>query len=202
MYSLSATFLRNRIVGALRASTDTGAVKTATGISQNFIFSHPTINQLASQICDLISGEEYGVGAHSAAAAIESMIERYSEGLGDHVAVSRAALTDVVVLVTGSTGGLGSFFLESLLKDPRVKKVYTYNRPGKSSATIHTRQRDAFTDKGFDLDLLTSPKLAFLEGDSALPQLGLSDIVYAEVSIPCHSLLVKGAERRQRFVSK
>ncbi|KZP33045.1 acetyl-CoA synthetase-like protein [Athelia psychrophila] len=158
--SLSATFLRNRI---------------------NFIFSHPSIKQLASQIAALVSGGEHGVGAYSSAAAIESMIERHSAGLGEHVAASRTTLTEAVVLVTGSTGGLGSFLLESLLNDPRVKKVYAYNRPGKSSATIHTRQRDAFADKGFDVDLLTSHKLAYVEGDSALPQLGLSDILYAEI---------------------
>ncbi|KZP33066.1 putative nonribosomal peptide synthetase [Athelia psychrophila] len=179
--SLSATFLRNRIASALRNSSDPDVTKAAGGISQNFIFAHPSIRDLAFQISDLVTGGS-SASTHSAVAAIESMIEKYSAGLRERVvAHSTPTLTCAVVLLTGSTGALGSYLLESLLNDPRVKKVYAYNRPGRSTATIQARQRDAFADKGFDVDLLTSPKLAYLEGDSARPQLGLSDGLYAEV---------------------
>ncbi|KAF7968306.1 hypothetical protein HWV62_2396 [Athelia sp. TMB] len=178
--SLSATSLRNRILGTLRSSSDPRLLNAASGITQNFIFSYPTIKQLASRISRLVSGDEDET--ESATRAIESLIEKYSSGL---VPVHRgigSAPVDVVVLLTGSTGGLGSFLLEAFLKDARVQKIYAYNRPAKGSTTIRKRQEDAFTDKGLDAELLNSKKLNYVEADSALPKLGLSDELYEEAN--------------------
>lgn len=179
--SLSATSLRNRIMGTLRSSSDPRAPKAVQKVTQNVFFSHPTIRQLSAHVAQLVSGAH--AGPASATLAIEKMIEKYSVGLADapKQILEAAAATAPVVLLTGSTGGLGSYMLESLLKDPSVERVYTYNRPARGVMTIQDRQRDAFVDKGFELRLLESDRLVYLEGDSSLPNLGLSDGVYKEV---------------------
>ncbi|KZP33250.1 putative nonribosomal peptide synthetase [Athelia psychrophila] len=177
--SLSATSLRNRIMGALRSSSDPRASSAVTGIAQNFVFSYPTIKKLARRIADLVRGDINGT--ESATSAVEDMIEKYSTALAPIRRSAEVAPEDAVVLLTGSTGGLGSFLLEALLKDTRVRKIYAYNRPSSSFITVRDRQTHAFKDKGLDTQLLESGKLVYLEADSALPKLGLSDHLYDEL---------------------
>ncbi|KZP16286.1 putative aminoadipate reductase [Athelia psychrophila] len=181
--SLSATFLRNRIMGALRSSSDPEVSKAVQKVTQNVVFTHPTIRQLSAHIAHLVAGVH--AGPASAASAIETMIEKYSAGLtGIDKSTADTADAAPVVLLTGSTGGLGSFLLETLLRDTRVERVYAHNRPlASGTSTSQDRQRDAFVDKGFELQLLESERLVYLEGDSALPKLGLSDKVYEELRL-------------------
>ena len=183
-FSLSATFLRNRIIGALRSSSDANAQKAAFGVTQDIVFSFPTIKQLATHIAVLVlHGNAVDVaGIASTKDAINKMIDKYSVGLGDLVVSNVQSSAGAVVLLTGSTGGLGSHLLESLLSNTDVRKVYAYNRPSKTSASIFDRQKDAFVDRGLDSALLCLEKLVFVEGDSALPKLGLQDSLFEEVT--------------------
>lgn len=128
---------------------------------------------------ELVRGDPDGI--ESSSAAIEKMIEKYSVGLAPICRSDEVVPDYAVALLTGSTGGLGSFILEALLKHPRVRKIYAYNRPSKSLVTVQKRQKDAFTDKGLDTNILNSEKLVYLEGDSTLPTLGLSVELYNEV---------------------
>lgn len=182
--SLSATFLRNRIVSGLRSSFPEIAGK----IAQNIIFEYPSIKELSAQIVALVSGAD--VQHVEGTSAIEQMIEKYSVGLGISnsgsqkiIPVAVTSTSTPVVLLTGSTGNLGSCMLEALLKDPGIERVYVYNRPARDTDPITSkdRQRSAFTDKSFELELLESDRLVYLEGDGALPKLGLTDEVYEQV---------------------
>ncbi|KZP21530.1 hypothetical protein FIBSPDRAFT_1044071 [Athelia psychrophila] len=168
-------------MGTLRSSSDPQASKAVQKVTQNVVFSHPTIRQLSAHVSQLVSGED--AGPASATLAIEKMIEKYSAGLTDALKPisEAAAATAPVVLLTGSTGGLGSYMLETLLKDPSVERIYAYNRPARGAMTSQDRQKDAFADKGFELGLLESDRLVYLEGDNALPKLGLSGAVYEEL---------------------
>jgi hypothetical protein len=194
-FSLSATFLRNRIIGALRSSSDANAQKAAFGVTQDLVFAFPTIKQLATHIAVLVlHGNAVSVAsvtaAKPAADVIIKMIDKYSVGLGDLVVSNVQSAAGAVVLLTGSTGGLGSHLLESLLSNADVRKVYAYNRSSKTSASIFDRQKDAFVDRGLDSALLCSEKLVFMEGNGALPKLGLQDSLFEEVT---YLLLVKSS---------
>ncbi|KAF7974448.1 hypothetical protein HWV62_12188 [Athelia sp. TMB] len=70
----SVTFLRNRIMDALRPSSDRQVSKAVHIINQNVVFSRPTIKQL-------VSSDE--VGPSLATPAIEQMIEKYSAELSE-----------------------------------------------------------------------------------------------------------------------
>ncbi|KZP16234.1 acetyl-CoA synthetase-like protein [Athelia psychrophila] len=176
--SLSATFLRNRVIGALRASADPDAFKAARKITQNIVFSHPTLKQLSAHLVQLVSGT--GAGPTSGSAAIEQMITKYSAGLAT-ISKSTGSSASTVVLLTGSTGGLGTFLLEALLKNAQVGKVYAYNRLSQGDVTVQNRQKEAFADKAFDAALLESEKLVYVEGDAAFPNLGLSSELYEQI---------------------
>lgn len=174
-------------MGSLRSSSDPQASKAVQRVTQNIVFSHPTIKQLSAHVAQLVSGAD--AGPASATSAIETMIDKYSSGLTDTpkpISEDAASAGVHVVLLTGTTGGLGSCMLETLLKDQSVERVYAYNRPARGTMTIRDRQRDAFLDKGFELQLLQSDRLVYLEGDGALPKLGLSNEAYEEVCFyPC-----------------
>ncbi|KAF7341008.1 Acetyl-CoA synthetase-like protein [Mycena sanguinolenta] len=178
--SLKATFLRHRIVGALRNSS-AQATSAAREIAQNFVYAHPTIEDLANALAAAVRGDT-NISLNNAKVAVENMIAKYSEGFEAPLRVNhkrRAPSTTQVVLLTGSTGGLGSHILEILLSRPAIERVYAFNRPGK--IPVSERQREAFVDRGLDTTLLTLKKLVYLEGDSAKENLGLPFGVWTEL---------------------
>ncbi|KAI4518724.1 NAD(P)-binding protein [Schizophyllum commune Loenen D] len=132
-------------------------------------------------------------------AVIETAV-RYSEGLPGYIdsstlpsyvpPVIESPLTlPVTVLLTGSTGNLGTYLLIDLLHDPRVNRVYTLDRAGRTAAI--ERQLGSFVDKGRDPIILACPKLVVLEGDACAENLGQTEEVYAnlldEVSVIIHA---------------
>ncbi|KAJ7214255.1 acetyl-CoA synthetase-like protein [Mycena haematopus] len=170
--SLNATFLRHRIVGALRNS-GSEATSAAQKITQNFVYAHPTIEDLANAIAAVVRGDENS-SLNNPEAAVETMIAKYSAGFETPLGSQEkngASSTGQVVLLTGSTGGLGSHILEILLSLPEIERVYAFNRPGR--IPLSERQRQAFVDRGLDITLLASEKLIYLEGDTTKEDLGL-----------------------------
>ncbi|KAF7373865.1 General substrate transporter [Mycena sanguinolenta] len=127
--SLSATFLRRRIIAAMRASKDPALRKVAPDISQSLVYSHPTIRQLSVYLASLISGTS-GRTVDSTQ-LIKSLVNKHASGLSGMAPVACAADLQTVLL-TGSTGSLGSQILSSLLQDDRIVKVYALNRPSSS----------------------------------------------------------------------
>ena len=175
-------------MGALRNSLDPEIKKAAAHIPPNIIFENPTIQLLSSRIAGLVndSGSEHAqdvIEQHKQ--AINAMIAKYSVGLDgpvDGVLPSSQSIEPAVVLLTGSTGGLGSFLLSELLKSSTVQRVFAFNRRS-SRKSIDERQKSAFKDKGLPIDLLNSNKLVYVEADAALEKCGLSATQYEEVGL-------------------
>ncbi|KAL4071516.1 hypothetical protein V8B97DRAFT_1960480 [Scleroderma yunnanense] len=173
--SLSATFLRNRISGSLKASPIQSIRDVASHISPNVIFSNSTLTGLATYIVDLVTGEASTVDPK---VEIEHMIEKYSSGLQGLAANNRQE--GHIILITGSTGGLGSYMLSSLLNRNDVVKIYALNRRSKT-ATAKERQRSSFEDRGLDTSLLEFNRLVYIEGETPQHQLGLDQQIYEEM---------------------
>ncbi|KAJ6545507.1 hypothetical protein B0H19DRAFT_1266933 [Mycena capillaripes] len=150
--SLNATFLRHRIVGALK---NPGEEVAAKRILQNFIYTHPSIEELTSAIAILVHGDA-DTSEDGQAAVVEKMIVKYSEGFEDDIVHERRCYPSagMVVLLTGSTAGIGSHILEI------------------SSALLRLNL-EAFVDRALDTNLLSSAKLVYLEGDTSKADLGL-----------------------------
>ncbi|KAF7299625.1 Acetyl-CoA synthetase-like protein [Mycena chlorophos] len=176
--SLNATFLRHRIVGALRAAPVT--LDRAQAIPQNLIYTHSSVEKLAHALEGLVNGST-GDGRREAAAAIEAMVAKYSSGLDVVLAERQIPSSDgAVVLLTGSTGGLGSHMLELLVPNPAIKKIFAFNRSNEK-VSILQRHEAAFADRALDSVVLKSEKLVFMEGDSTRSDLGLSPQEYTEL---------------------
>ncbi|KAF7321145.1 General substrate transporter [Mycena chlorophos] len=174
--SLSATFLRIRIVAAMRSLPN---AKNALDINQNLVYTYPTISSLATFLAGLASGSNNAVVDPQE--LVDSLIAKYSSDFAAAMsAIPRAGGSKEVVLVTGTTGNLGSELLASLLHDDRVEKVYAFNRPG-GDTSASERQRLRFVQRGLDEKLLESSKLAFVDGTLDKESLGLEAKRYAEL---------------------
>ncbi|EKM60508.1 uncharacterized protein PHACADRAFT_246502 [Phanerochaete carnosa HHB-10118-sp] len=176
--SLSATFFRNHIIGALCASETLSIRQAAQSVSANLVFENPTIKQLADALAALVDPSA-SARVRNPVDEIQAMISKYTAGL--HTARAGKA-TDVgtapVVLLTGSTGNIGSHILAYLLAEPRVARVYALNRP---SADPHERLASAFRERGLSEEALKSLRLVLLVGNATRERFGLEEAQYTEV---------------------
>ncbi|KAG6852620.1 putative secondary metabolism biosynthetic enzyme [Blastosporella zonata] len=184
--SLYATSLRLRVANALRSSNDLQHQKTAESLSPNLVYSFPVINDLATYLSSLTTSPEVDQDAVARGiTTIDTMIAKYTLGFETSAAstqYSDSVLSPAVVLLTGSTGNLGSQILAMLLEDSLVHKVYAYNRPSKAGTkTILERHSRKFEDVGLNGALLNSEKLVLIEGDATQPGLGLDQEMYSHL---------------------
>ena len=180
--SLQATWIRNSVLNALRNTT-----KLSTrGVSPNFVYQNPTVSALGKFIHNLTS-----TGASrqldNAVKDMINLVEKYTQEFHTHKPVGGAAYHGDVVLITGSTGAIGSNTLAELYKTSNVTRIIVLAR--KSTTPICVRQKKALEDRGLDPNITNSSKINLLEGDPGLPGFGLEDDVLLELkSIVTHIL--------------
>lgn len=109
------------------------------------------------------------------------MVVKYSQDILAPSKTTQKTPYEKVVLLTGSTGALGSHILGELLKSDGIKKIYALNR--KSVDDLHTRQAAAFIERGMDgqLKALLSERLTIIEGDTSVDGMGVDKQMYDEV---------------------
>ena len=118
---------------------------------------------------------------------IEMMIAQYSNP--SWATIRGNPEPGTTVLLTGSTGNLGSYILKTLLRDPKILRIYAFNRH--SSHQPLDRHIERFENNGFDKAWLTSDKLTFVEGDTSQDDLGIEPSLFNEVCItlsPCFEM--------------
>lgn len=92
------------------------------------------------------------------------------------------------ILLTGSTGTLGSHVLAHLLSVPSNRRVVVVIRRGEQEATPLDRLTSAFRLRELDVESLSSERLSVLEGDATQPNFGLSNATYHEVRSSYYSI--------------
>lgn len=181
LYSLQATWIRNSILHALRATSKSSTRE----IPINFVYNNPTVSRLASFVYAVTnSGYSRTENRSAAVQAMQDMLNKYTHRFSLHAPVAEQDnfATGDVVLLTGTTGGLGSALLTQLVAIPEVTKIYALNRKG--STALRERQRDVLSDRGYDADgIIGSSKVVLLEADLTQSTFGLPDTTCKEVSI-------------------
>ncbi|KAK0480753.1 hypothetical protein IW261DRAFT_1685198 [Armillaria novae-zelandiae] len=175
--SLQATWIQNAILHALRATAN---YRQDTDAS--FVYKYPTIGQLSQYIQSLTLGTSIDVGI-SPLESMEAMVDNYTDDFPErspHILLT-PGLQNIVVLLTGSTGGLGSYLLAELIKDSSVSRIYAINRPSGGVDGLWQKQTRAFIERGIDTALLKSSKICLLESDLSSPQLGLPESSYKDM---------------------
>ncbi|KAI0188864.1 putative NRPS-like enzyme [Astrocystis sublimbata] len=171
-----------RIIRALRR----GLGASYLGLST--LYHNPSIVQLATSILTHKSGENDGDLVKPLLSTYSELLQQIAPAKPDDVArdnIDDAAAKDVIL--TGSTGGMGTYILQSLLDRPGIGHIFCLNRaPNGGRAVQGTR----FEAAGLARDRLDH-RVTFLQSDSAQPLLGLDEKTYqllrSRVSLIIHN---------------
>lgn len=163
----------------LRRFSGSSANIEPRNISPAFIYAHPTLRQLSSVI-----HSPDGQGSQVEAKAVEEMAVRHGSGIKlKHPSPSTALPTPLIVLLTGSTGNIGSQVLYKLLQDSNISRVYSLHR-NSENATPLKLLADSFESRDLPSKVLQDERLVCVSGDINNHHLGLSDPLYDEVRVP------------------
>ncbi|GAB7324293.1 hypothetical protein MBLNU13_g08261t1 [Cladosporium sp. NU13] len=159
--SLQVTRLLRFIRGGLERQNHT----KASDLTPRIIYQNPSAASLSKALIQLITGAcPESTTPESKDTTLQSILDSYTSMMGE------LRKTDVIVL-TGSTGSLGSYFLDRLINKRSFAKIICLNRRG---GTLE-KQREIHTSRGLTEDLST---VQFFEASLADRNLGLSDQQY------------------------
>ncbi|GKZ23398.1 putative NRPS-like protein biosynthetic cluster [Aspergillus brasiliensis] len=151
---------------SLQAITATRAFKKGLNLpmlTPNLIYLHPTVQELTQAVLHMQQHEEA-----SAEERKETRLQQREELLQELSSQIQVSKSHVVIL-TGSTGNLGSYLLDTLLQTPSVTHVHCLNRSPDAEA-IHHQKRNGITA---DLS-----RVSFWTADLSQPDLGLGPDVF------------------------
>ncbi|KAI0381395.1 acetyl-CoA synthetase-like protein [Hypomontagnella monticulosa] len=165
------------------------------------IYSHPTLGQLAaflvqdtgtrSVLVDRRSRDlsirnnghvqESPVGTEEEPASprkgMQGMLEKYTRTLPQRALPTvKPSTSHMTVLLTGSTGSLGSYLLNTLYNNENVERIICLNR----SSNAYEKHKQTGPRRG--LSLLTSSKVEFLKADLSKRGLGLEESTYKRLT--------------------
>lgn len=159
-----------------------GLVKTKglnpDDISARVIYAHSTPKTLAKHLCSRIGQSPAGVGDEVEAEIqiMQALLDQYTKDLPASRSDRPPPRDDgQTVLVTGTTGSLGAYMLDLLVKDPGVVRVVALNRVKDGG---RARQPAVSEERGLGTDF---DKVDFLHVDLALPRWGLTEDVYTNL---------------------
>lgn len=149
---------------------------SAKSVDIRTVYSNPTIGALVNLVNGLV-GESI---LDKVVESDEQKMQRlYNLHTADLPVSARPAepksAENLVVLLIGSTGSLGAYILDALLKQSRVNRVYCLNR-GPDSLQ---RMQKSFSSKG--LQALPNERVVCLNGDFSKPRFGLPLEEYTEI---------------------
>lgn len=166
-------------------------------INPHLFYTSPSVRRLATSIDHLINGEATnGTNGHTngvngssnginkgsdRCASIEHMIDKYSTGLDEKLPTKKMRPENLTVVLTGSTGSLGSYLLNSLIKSPRVTKVICFNRStdAQKRQTAGNKQKDLLSP--WESQGEGSKLVEFLTTDLSKPDFGVGEATYNQL---------------------
>lgn len=183
--------IRGLLVHALKSTT-----KDAANVPADIVYAHPTISLLSRELSRRAIG-----GAHDEPSGVDDKV-RYMEAivsdltrdLGSSTMGTKSLPISETLLVTGTTGSLGTEIVAHLLNAPSIARIYAVNRGTFDSgvadgvcASMRARQEKSFKRQGHSESLSRSDKIIYLEGDASLPYFGLDDTTRDDIlsSLTC-----------------
>ncbi|RDW80997.1 putative NRPS-like enzyme [Aspergillus mulundensis] len=147
----------------------------STSITQQQVYAHPSIAQLAASLLSILDGTSNDVTAISRTERITNMITKYTHDLPQPQIKNQTPPGTQTVILTGSTGSLGTYLLNALLQDSTISKIYCLNRSG----TAQAKQTTSFIEKALESTPLTdSNRVEFLTASLGERNLGLDESKY------------------------
>ncbi|KAI9818373.1 MAG: putative NRPS-like protein biosynthetic cluster [Pycnora praestabilis] len=181
--SLQTLEISNGLKLGVPSYVDTSSITTKT------IYAYPTIERLTYIVDRLVNAKSAGQNGDAdeearRVADMEAMVQKYTEDLpykASHADVVNStngvsSSNNLTIVLTGSTGTLGTNLLQILLEDPDVSKIYCLNRATDAQAK-HER---GFAARGLS-HLLSKSKVQFLTTTFGHPTFGQPESIYQEL---------------------
>ncbi|KAF3034330.1 putative secondary metabolism biosynthetic enzyme [Didymella heteroderae] len=147
-------------------------------VASPIIYSNPSVKQLTRALSQSV-GKSNGQQALplSQDEKIDRMVKKYTRDMIRQQRLANAIKTsnEHTVIVTGSTGSLGTHVLEQLLANREVEKVYCLNRSDNAEA----RTKKSFSK--YNHNATGIDKAEFIKSDFGSDKLGLTDEMYARL---------------------
>ncbi|KAI1279702.1 hypothetical protein F5Y07DRAFT_396750 [Xylaria sp. FL0933] len=171
-------------------SLHAGLGVNSTVLSARFIYRNSTPRRLAQYILHTLTsngvdmnnkGKDYDTGV------AKMLYDKYTKDLVAGKAGRPAAPNHKqTIMLTGSTGGLGSYLLDQLVRNPAIKKIVCLNRAQDGGAKKQEKQRN---DRGFAWDSEHTRKIEYLHADLSKDKLGLSHDTYKALLKKTHRII-------------
>ncbi|KAI1613500.1 hypothetical protein EDD36DRAFT_488589 [Exophiala viscosa] len=176
--SFDSDFFRNgmdslQVINIVRA---VNATQNNTKITARTVYASPTVTKLAQVLLPAGVSNNLNVQDEDQIRRIQGITESISSDLPVNARRPMRSDSTFTVVLTGSTGSLGSFLLLNLLRDPKVAKIYCLNR----STNAQERQAKFLDQRGFSIDALRE-KVEYLHSNFAESYLGLALAKYSEL---------------------
>ncbi len=125
--------------------------------------------------------------------SVQALFQQYASSLGCSPQPSLPVSTKrMIVLLTGSTGLLGSYLLEALCRNKNVLQVICLNR----SATAAEKHQQTGSRRG--LTPIDPERVEFLQVDLSKPQMGLDPTLYERLRTTVTHVIRKSSKHRRR----
>ncbi|CEI67696.1 hypothetical protein FVEN_g9515 [Fusarium venenatum] len=156
----------------LKAGLRSANLDTTTFVPQ-VVYRYPTAKDLSRHILCTRDGCADHDDVAKEIAETERLVTKYAEGLPTSVPNKKSPEEDnQTVLLTGSTGSLGAYMLDTLCRIPTINKVIALNRTDDGGAS---RQPSINKSRGLTQNL---SKVEFIHADLSLPDLGQGQAKY------------------------
>ncbi|EPS28358.1 hypothetical protein PDE_03304 [Penicillium oxalicum 114-2] len=140
------------------------------------IYRNSTVTRLAHFIHGILTGQT--VTTLSRVDRINKTIAKYTTNLSQCSGQYLPPPRSQTIILTGSTGSLGTYLLNALLNDSNIEKIYCFNR-----TDAKDRQIASLEKKDFDAGPLNdNSRVEFLQVSFGDKQFGLSMDKYTELS--------------------
>ena len=135
-------------------------------VDAKLIYNSSTLRKLAAAIMSAINngGTSREPDCVSTSQELFSLVDKYTKGRRPYT-----------ILLTGSTGSLGSYILHNLVQDPDVVRVYCLNR----TFDAKERQTKINTTRGLSTDWR---KVRFVHGNLSKPFFALDGETYDDMA--------------------
>ncbi|PYI00449.1 thioester reductase [Aspergillus sclerotiicarbonarius CBS 121057] len=147
-------------------------------LTTQMVYANPTVEKLAQLVLQVLGGGNTQEVARPE--KLNGLVEKYTADLPfqdfvpDQDGSSHQRRSTVVL--TGSTGSLGTYLLDVLLRDQNVAKIYCFNR-----SDAKAKQEKGFEEKGLSHTTLDLEKVEFLTVSFGNAQFGLDSSKYEEL---------------------
>ncbi|KAK3492004.1 uncharacterized protein B0T23DRAFT_404154 [Neurospora hispaniola] len=147
----------------------------ASALATRVIYGNPTPKRLADYLLSIVNKDSNQGTLDNEHHVMEALVEKYTRDLPTPKQNKPAPADEgQVVVITGTTGGIGSYLIDICSSSPRVSKIICLNRSEDGKA----RQTASSSGRGLSTDF---SKCEFYHADMSRADLGLGPEVYSRL---------------------